>query len=195
MVGTVKQPYKPNTVEEKLDRKNEMKARRTLLMALPNKDQLKIIKHKSKSTKCGFCILQQHNKHKQQNEVDNAAYGVSIAHTQENLEQIDSDDLEGMDLKWEMAMLTIKARRDREYGRKTIPVENLIKNVLITQDGIGGYDWSYQAEEEHSTNFAFMALTSSGSSSNLDSEVDSCFKTCLKAYATLKEQYDSFSSD
>ncbi|GJV55049.1 hypothetical protein Tco_1456054 [Tanacetum coccineum] len=31
----------------------------------------------------------------------------------------------------------------------------------------------------------------SGSSSNSDSEVDSCSKTCVKAYVTLKEQYDS----
>ncbi|GJU01604.1 hypothetical protein Tco_1111942 [Tanacetum coccineum] len=29
-----------------------------------------------------------------------------------------------------------------------------------------------------------------GSSSSLDSEVDSCSKSCVKAYATLKEQYD-----
>nr|GEZ03045.1 ribonuclease H-like domain-containing protein [Tanacetum cinerariifolium] len=41
MVEIVEQPYEPTTVEEKLDRKNEMKARGTLLMALPNKDQPK----------------------------------------------------------------------------------------------------------------------------------------------------------
>ncbi|GJW94542.1 putative ribonuclease H-like domain-containing protein [Tanacetum coccineum] len=64
-----------------------------------------------------------------------------------------------------------------------------------TQDGIRGYDWSYQAEEEQPTNHALMAFTSSGSSSSSDSEVDSCSKTCVKAYATLKEQYDSLSSD
>ncbi|GJY18592.1 hypothetical protein Tco_0390083 [Tanacetum coccineum] len=40
-VGTVKQEYEPTTAEEKQDRRNEMKARETLLMALPNKDQLK----------------------------------------------------------------------------------------------------------------------------------------------------------
>ncbi|GKC92236.1 hypothetical protein Tco_1157678 [Tanacetum coccineum] len=39
-----------------------------------------------------------------------------------------------------------------------------------------------------------MAFTSSGSSSSLDSEVDTCSKTCVKAYATLKEQYDNLSS-
>nr|GEY46303.1 hypothetical protein [Tanacetum cinerariifolium] len=41
MVGTVEQPYEPTTLEEKLDIKNEIKARGTLLMALPNEDQLK----------------------------------------------------------------------------------------------------------------------------------------------------------
>ncbi|GJU36688.1 hypothetical protein Tco_1185042 [Tanacetum coccineum] len=40
-VGTVEQEYEPTTAEEKQDRRNEMKARATLLMALPNKDQLK----------------------------------------------------------------------------------------------------------------------------------------------------------
>ncbi|GJZ59965.1 hypothetical protein Tco_0615781 [Tanacetum coccineum] len=74
-------------------------------------------------------------------------------------------------------------------------MESPTENALVAQDGIGGYDWSYQAEEEHLTNFALMAHTSSGSSSSSDSEVDSCSKSCVKAYATLKEQYDSLSSD
>ncbi|GKC71863.1 hypothetical protein Tco_1117746, partial [Tanacetum coccineum] len=38
-------------------------------------------------------------------------------------------------------------------------------------------------------------MTSSRSSSSSDSEVDSCSKSCMKAYATLKEQYDSLASD
>ncbi|GJT47750.1 hypothetical protein Tco_0973907 [Tanacetum coccineum] len=40
-----------------------------------------------------------------------------------------------------------------------------------------------------------MAHTSSGSSSSSDSKLDSCSKSCVKAYATLKEQYDSLYSD
>nr|GEX39279.1 hypothetical protein [Tanacetum cinerariifolium] len=64
-----------------------------------------------------------------------------------------------------------------------------------TQDGIRGYDWSYQAEEEYPINYALMALTSLESSSSLESKVDSCSKTCLKAYATIKEQYYRLSSD
>ncbi|GJY47160.1 hypothetical protein Tco_0436223 [Tanacetum coccineum] len=74
-------------------------------------------------------------------------------------------------------------------------VETPTQNALIAQDGIGGYDWSYQAEEEKSTNHALMAFISSGSSSSLDSEVDSYSKTYVKAYASLKEQYDNLSYD
>nr|GEU99338.1 hypothetical protein [Tanacetum cinerariifolium] len=40
-VGSSEQTYEPTTAEEKQDRRNEMKAKATLLMALPNKDQLK----------------------------------------------------------------------------------------------------------------------------------------------------------
>ncbi|GJT33478.1 hypothetical protein Tco_0923897 [Tanacetum coccineum] len=56
-------------------------------------------------------------------------------------------------------------------------IEYSTENALVAQDGIGGYDRSYQAEEEHPTNFALMAHTSSGSSSSSDSEVDSCSKS------------------
>ncbi|GJR95572.1 hypothetical protein Tco_0267746 [Tanacetum coccineum] len=70
-------------------------------------------------------------------------------------------------------------------------MESSTQNALIAQDRIRGYDWSYQAEEEEATNYALMAYTSSGSSFNSDSKVDSCSKTCVKAYDTLKEQYDN----
>ncbi|GJZ39579.1 ribonuclease H-like domain-containing protein [Tanacetum coccineum] len=85
--------------------------------------------------------------------------------------------------------------KEIENNTRTITVETPTQNALIAQDGIRGYDWSYQAEEEQPTNYALMAFTSSRSSSSSDSEVDSCSKTCVKAYATLKEQYDSLSSD
>ncbi|GJS19040.1 ribonuclease H-like domain-containing protein [Tanacetum coccineum] len=162
--------------------------------------------------------------------------------SQEDIGQLHPDDLEEMDLQWEMAMLVIRARRfikrtgkkldingqrvgfdkskvecfnchkhghfarecrflrnqenkGRENNTRTIIVETPTQNALIAQDGIGGYDWSYQAEEEKSTNHALMAFISSGSSSSLDSEVDSYSKTYVKAYASLKEQYDNLSYD
>nr|GEU85096.1 hypothetical protein [Tanacetum cinerariifolium] len=46
LVEGVAQPVAPTTVEQKLARKNELKARSTLLMALPDKHQLKFNSHK-----------------------------------------------------------------------------------------------------------------------------------------------------
>ncbi|GKC95746.1 ribonuclease H-like domain-containing protein [Tanacetum coccineum] len=45
-VGETEHEYEPTTAEEKQDMRNEIKARGTLLMALPNKDQLNIHSYK-----------------------------------------------------------------------------------------------------------------------------------------------------
>nr|GFC83366.1 hypothetical protein [Tanacetum cinerariifolium] len=45
-VSTVEQIYEPTSVKEKLDMKNEMKARETLLMALPSRYQLNFHSYK-----------------------------------------------------------------------------------------------------------------------------------------------------
>ncbi|GJW07519.1 ribonuclease H-like domain-containing protein [Tanacetum coccineum] len=219
-VGEIKQEYEPTTAEEKQDRRNEMKARGTLLMALPNKDQLKFHSYKdakllmeaigrgststSQNSQNMAFVSSNSTSNNSTNEADNTTYG--------DLEKIDPDNLEEMDLQWEMDMLRIRDRRfikrtgrksdvngqrvgfDRENSRRTVTVETPTENALVAQDGIGGYDWSYQAKEEHPTNYALMAHTSSGSSFSSDSGVDSCSKSCVKAYATLKEQYDSLSS-
>ncbi|GJW87673.1 retrotransposon protein, putative, ty1-copia subclass, partial [Tanacetum coccineum] len=94
-----------------------------------------------------------------------------------DLEQIDTDDLEEMDLKRQMAMLTIrecKAPRNQgnkngENTRKVVPVETPT-NALIVTDRMG-YDWSYQAKEGP-TDFALMAHLSLGSSSSLNSDTE-----------------------
>ncbi|GJY88041.1 ribonuclease H-like domain-containing protein [Tanacetum coccineum] len=184
-IDGVEQTYPPTTPDEKLARKNELKAR------------------------------------------DN-----------EDLQQIDADDLEEMDLKWQMAMLTIRAKRflnktgrkisangsktigfnkskvecynchkrghftrecmaprenrNREPIRRNVLVETTETKALVAQDGLG-YDWSDQAQEG-STNFAFMAYTYSSSLSS-DSEVSTCSKACLKSYETLKEHYDNLTKD
>nr|GFA08593.1 hypothetical protein [Tanacetum cinerariifolium] len=50
VIGGVVQPVAPITVEQRLARKNELKARGTLLMALPDKHQLKFNIHKDAKT-------------------------------------------------------------------------------------------------------------------------------------------------
>ncbi|GJV07566.1 hypothetical protein Tco_1345222 [Tanacetum coccineum] len=87
----------------------------------------------------------------------------------EDLEQIDTDDLEEMDLKWQVAMLTMRAPRNQgningDAPRRIVPVKTPA-NALVVQDEICGYYWSYQAEEEP-TYFALIAHLSSGLSSH-----------------------------
>nr|GEY49601.1 hypothetical protein [Tanacetum cinerariifolium] len=95
-----------------------------------------------------------------------------------DLKQIDTDDLENMDLKWQMAMLTVECyncHRKGYFAREC------------------SYDWSFWAEEEP-TNYALMAFTSSSSSSS-DNEVASCSKAYTKAHATLQSHYDKLTND
>nr|GEW39266.1 hypothetical protein [Tanacetum cinerariifolium] len=67
-----------------------------------------------------------------------------------------------------------------EPQRRNVPVETTTSNALVSQcDGVGSYDWSFQAEEEP-TNYALMAFSSSSSSSDnevSDSEDESETKT------------------
>ncbi|GJV62817.1 hypothetical protein Tco_1473645 [Tanacetum coccineum] len=144
----------------------------------------------------------------------------------EDLEQINADDLEEIDLKLQVAMLTMRVKRfikkierkldlngketvgfdrtklecynfyrighfsreckaprnqenrNRDDPRRNAPVDTSTTNALFVQDGIGGYDWSFQAEKGI-TNFALIAYTSQGSSSS-DSEVHTCYKDCYQ---------------
>nr|GEV99821.1 copia protein [Tanacetum cinerariifolium] len=149
-VGTSEQTYEPTLAEERLDRRNETKARGTLLMELPNKDQLKFhsyqdvkllieaidiryggneeSKKRNKTELKTISLDDLYNNLKiyepelsgssntnqylqnmafvssnstsSTNEADTTSSGVSIAHIEEEI-----------DLHWEIAMLTIRARR------------------------------------------------------------------------------------
>nr|GEU30808.1 hypothetical protein [Tanacetum cinerariifolium] len=52
-----------------------------------------------------------------------------------------------------------QGNRNRGTPTRNAPVDTSITNALVVQDGIGGYDWSFQAEEKL-TIFALMAYTS-----------------------------------
>nr|GEW45134.1 reverse transcriptase domain-containing protein [Tanacetum cinerariifolium] len=80
----------------------------------------------------------------------------------EDLKQIDVDDLEEMDLRWQMAMLTMRARIKGYFTRECRSPKDSKRN--------GSYDWSYQAEEEPA-NYVLMAFSSSSSSSDTEVEV------------------------
>nr|GEW72588.1 hypothetical protein [Tanacetum cinerariifolium] len=199
VVDGVVQPVAYRSAEQKLARRNELKARGTLLMALSDKHQLKFNSYKNAKTlmeaikkrfsgntetkKKLVSQLEIHGVSLSQEDV-NLNQSTSPQLDNEDLKQIDVDDLEEMDLRWQMAMLTMRARRKGHFTRecrspkdsrrsgatepqrRTLPVENSTSNALVSQcDGIGCYDWSYQAEEEPA-NFALMTITSSSSSSD-----------------------------
>nr|GEX68243.1 putative ribonuclease H-like domain-containing protein [Tanacetum cinerariifolium] len=119
----------------------------------------------------------------------------------DDLKQIDADDLDEMDLKWQMAMLNeCRSPKDTrrngaaEPQRRNVPVETSTSNALVSQcDVVGSYDWSFQAEEEP-INYALKTFTSSSSFSS-DNEVVSCSKACTKAYVTLQSHYDKLTDD
>nr|GEW21765.1 hypothetical protein [Tanacetum cinerariifolium] len=126
----------------------------------------------------------------------------------DDLKHIDANDLEEIDLKWQMAMLTMRARRRRHFARecrstkdarrnvpvetkrRNVPVETSTSNALVTQyDGMGSYDWSFQIEEKP-TNYALMAFTSS-SSSSYDNELrDNALVELRKKFEKVEQERD-----
>nr|GEX64825.1 hypothetical protein [Tanacetum cinerariifolium] len=242
LVYLVNNPITHTTAEQRLATKNELKARGTLLMDLPNKHQLKFNIHKDAKTLMEAIEKKfgGNKETKKRNKTDleeqslddlfnslkiyeagvkssssaitstqNIAF-VSSSNTDSTNEpvsiaanvsavsakildfallNIDADDLEEMDLKWQMAMLTVDCyncykkghfsrecrspkdtRRNgaAEPQRRNVLVETSTSNALVSQcDGVGSYDWSFQAEEEP-TNYALMAFTFSSSSSDTE---------------------------
>nr|GEY12331.1 hypothetical protein [Tanacetum cinerariifolium] len=90
--------------EQRLAKKNELKARETLLMALPDKHQLKFNIHKDSKS-----LIEAIEKGFGGNKETKKSNSPQL--DKEDLKQIDADDLEKMDLKWQMTMLTMRARR------------------------------------------------------------------------------------
>ncbi|GJV32969.1 putative ribonuclease H-like domain-containing protein [Tanacetum coccineum] len=147
-----------------------------------------------------------------------------------DLQQIHPDDIEEMDLRWQMAMLTMRARRflkntgrkltvngnetisfdksnvecynchkrghfarecralrnqdnkNKESSRRIVPVETTTSTALVSCDGLGGYDWSYQAKE--GPNYALMAYSSSSSDSEVSNDLN-----CLESVEEKLEFY------
>ncbi|GKE41062.1 ribonuclease H-like domain-containing protein [Tanacetum coccineum] len=134
----------PISVEEKAQRKAELKARSTLLMDLPNEHQLKFNSYKDAKTLITEVIEQTYERlHKLISQLEMHSEGATDSSTtvenlsdvviysffasqpsipqldNEDLQQIHLDDLEEMNLRWNIAMLTMRARRFlKNTGRK-----------------------------------------------------------------------------
>nr|GEU47988.1 ribonuclease H-like domain-containing protein [Tanacetum cinerariifolium] len=107
----------------------------------------------------------------------------------EDLKQIDVDDLEEKDLKWECRSPKDSRRTAvAEHQRRNVLVETLTSNALVSQcDGTGTYDWSYQVEKEP-TNFVLMAFTSSSSNSSSNNEERDNLNMKLEKFQTSSKR-------
>ncbi|GJX11097.1 ribonuclease H-like domain-containing protein [Tanacetum coccineum] len=82
--------------------------------------------------------------------------------------------------------------KNKESSRRVVHVKTSTSTALVSCDGLGGYDWSDQAEE--GPNYALMGY----SSSSYDSEVSNdsnCSKSCMETVKFVKSQNDQLLRD
>ncbi|GJU07360.1 ribonuclease H-like domain-containing protein [Tanacetum coccineum] len=147
---TVTKMSTPATAEEKTKKKNDVKARGLLLMALPNEHQLTFSQYPD--AKSMFAAIEtrfggnaatkktQKTLFKQYASVsDNTMYAFMVENPNgsnalhQDLEQVHEDDLEAMDSKWQLSLLSV---REKKYYQKTS------KKIFINGNDIAGYDKS-----------------------------------------------------
>nr|GEZ58728.1 hypothetical protein [Tanacetum cinerariifolium] len=161
VIEGVVQPIAPTTAEQRLARKNELKACGNFLMALPDKHQLKFDIHKDAKT-----LMEEIEKSlkiyeaevKSSSSASNFTQNIAFVssqttdNTNESVSavasvfaasakipvyalpnQIDAGDLEEIDLKWQMAMLTVRARRI---------LQRIGRNLVANRPTSMGFDMS-----------------------------------------------------
>nr|GEV15480.1 hypothetical protein [Tanacetum cinerariifolium] len=149
------------TTEEKASKKNNIKARSMLLMALPNEHLLTFNQYKDAKTM--FEAIQ-------------ARFGVSTVSTP-------FSTVSTHDNTANLSDATVP--RNQDSSRKTVNVEDTSSKAMVAIDG-AGFDWSYMANDEAPTNMALMAFSDSKIHNS-----KTCSNTSLKTFEILKTQYDN----
>nr|GEX69441.1 hypothetical protein [Tanacetum cinerariifolium] len=158
----------PVTTEEKAQKKNDVKARSMLLMALPNKHLLTFSQYKDDKTlfeaiqarfsnndatkKTQSTLLKQItpvstvSTHYNTTNLSDATVYAFLANQpnrsqliHEDQEQIHEDDLEEMDLKWQLALPSMRARRELEINALNLQIEKLKKEKESNQIKIDNF--------------------------------------------------------
>nr|GFB71617.1 hypothetical protein [Tanacetum cinerariifolium] len=113
------------TTEDMQKRRNDVKARTTLLLALVDEHQLRFSNGKGKvhTASVPTASIQ----------VSTASTDVAVASLSHDTVCIDKDDIEEMDIKWNMALLSMRADR---FWKKTS------KKITIQGSDVAGFDKS-----------------------------------------------------
>nr|GEW71917.1 hypothetical protein [Tanacetum cinerariifolium] len=128
----------PDTNEENAQKKNDVKARSVLLMALPNEHLMTFnYPHSTNEVPTDFGVSTASPQVSTANLSDATVYAFlanqpnrsQLVH--EDLEQIHEDVLEEMDLKWQLALLSMRAKR---FFQKTS------QKVTVNGSDTAGYD-------------------------------------------------------
>nr|GEU49074.1 reverse transcriptase domain-containing protein [Tanacetum cinerariifolium] len=82
--------------------------------------------------------------------------------------------------------------KNKESLRRNVLVEISNSIALVSCDGLGGYDWSDQAEE--GPNYSLMAFSSLISDSKVSND-STCYKSCLETVKLLKSQNEQLLKD
>nr|GEV41119.1 retrovirus-related Pol polyprotein from transposon TNT 1-94 [Tanacetum cinerariifolium] len=95
---------------------------------------------------------------------------------------INDDDLEEMDLKWQVAMISMRIKKFHK-GTKTVELKGI---KIAEEEMVGTIETKLETIAENLPIRMIQKLCDSGS----DNEVKSCSKTCAESYARLKKLYD-----
>nr|GEV43383.1 hypothetical protein [Tanacetum cinerariifolium] len=100
----------------------------------------------------------------------NQSNGSQLVH--EDLQQIHEDDLEETDLKWQLALLSMRAKRGtrnqdsrnryQDSSRRTVHVEETPPKFMVAIDEVG-FGWSYMSKDEVPTNMDLIDFSDSES--------------------------------
>nr|GEZ45615.1 hypothetical protein [Tanacetum cinerariifolium] len=173
------------TAEDMQKKKNDVKARTILLLSLPDEHQLgnedgntACIPTASTNVPTASASVATISQDTACTYIASQSSGSQIKF--EDINQIDEDDMEEMDIKWNMALLSKradKAPRSQDRGRRDnykqgSKAEEQAPKALMAIDGVG-WDWSYMAndgedyalvaDEVAPTEFALMANISAES--------------------------------
>ncbi|GJS48589.1 uncharacterized mitochondrial protein-like protein [Tanacetum coccineum] len=123
-----------------------------------------------------------------------------------DLEQIDTDDLEEMDLKWQVAMLTMRVKRFLKKtgrnlnfnGKETIGFDKTKvecynchrRGHFARECRAPSNQWNRNGDVPRRIVLVETPANALVVQDGIDSEVSTCSKACLKLYESLKEHFD-----